>query len=163
MSPESSQIGAIWIWRKKHRSMNPSLEMQEGSKGLLKILKGYEDLWKPAPKAGRDNLNDFRSSLKSPEDLLESFKDASEGEIKSRDSSGDLDGNQFKAKWAWLGSERVQQRLSQHIICDYVWEENFYFKFFSFFKSVVCLLQDFDLWIKKMWEEAEAEMYLKGY
>ena len=42
-------------------------------------------------------------------------------------------------------------------------EENSYFEFFSFFKSVICLLQDFNLWTEKMWEEAEAEMHLKEY
>ena len=93
MSPESSQIGAIWIWRKKHRSVNFSLGMQEGPKGLLEILKGYGDLWGPASKAGGDDLNDFRSDSEPLGGLLESFEDVSEGEIEPRDLSGDLDGD----------------------------------------------------------------------
>ena len=74
--------------------------MQEGpKKGLLKILKGHRDLQRSAPKADRDNLNDFRSNLKFSEGLFKSFKDASEGEVKSQDSSEDLNEDQLKTEW----------------------------------------------------------------
>ena len=145
-SPESSQIDAIGMWKKKCWSVNSSLGMQKGLReGLLKILKGCEDLWESALKVGEDDLNDFESNLEPLKGALESFEDASEREIESWDSSEDLDEDQLETEWAWLGFEGMQQRLSWHIICNYVWEENFYFKSFSFFKSVVYLLQDFNL------------------
>ena len=98
-SPESSQIGAIGMQRKKHRSINSSLGIQEGSKeGLLKILKGYEDLQESASKVSRDDLNDFESDLELLRDFLESFKGASEGGVESRDSSKDLNRDQFEAE-----------------------------------------------------------------
>ena len=44
-NPESSQIGAIKMWRKKCRSVNFNLKMQKRPReGLLEILKSYEDL-----------------------------------------------------------------------------------------------------------------------
>ena len=108
-SPESSQIGTIKMWRKKHRSANFNLKMQEGFReGLLKILKGHRNLWESASKAGRDNLKDFESNLKFPEGPLKSFKDASEREIESRVFNEDFDENQFKTEWAWLRSEKMQ-------------------------------------------------------
>ena len=163
-SPESSQIDTIWIQRKKCRFTNLNLRMQEKFReGLLKILKGYEDLQKPALKAGRDNLNDFRSNSELLENLFKSFKDASEREIKLRNSSGDLDENQLETEWAQLRPKRAQQRLSQHIIYNYAQKENPYSEPSSFFKFIVHLLQNFDPWIKKMWEKAEAGTYLKGY
>ena len=119
--------------------------MQEGSKeGLLKILKGCGNLWRSAPRAGGDNLNDFRSDSEPPEGAFESFKDASEEEIKSQDSSEDFNENQLKAEWAQLGPKEIQQRLSQHIIHNYAQKENSYSKPFSFFKFIVHLLQNFD-------------------
>ena len=162
-SPESSQIDTIWIQRKKHRSVNPSLKIQKGPKDLLKILKSHEDLQGSAPKAGGDDLNDFENDLKPLRGPLESFEDASEGEVEPKNPSGDLDGDQLEAEWAWLRPERMQQRLSWHIICDYVQGENPYSEPSSSFKSIVHSLQDFDPWTKKMQKEAEAEMYLKRY
>ena len=100
-SPESSQIGAIGMQRKKHRFMNSNLEMQkEPKEGLLKLLKGYRDLQGPAPKVSRDNLNDFRSNSDSSESLLKSLKDALEGEIKSKNSNEDFNGDQLEVEWA---------------------------------------------------------------
>ena len=44
-SPESSQIDTIEMQRKEHRFTNLSLKIQKRPReGLLKILKGYEDL-----------------------------------------------------------------------------------------------------------------------
>ena len=137
--------------------------MQKGSRDLLKILKNYRDLQRSTLKAGRNNLNDFRNDLKSLGNLFESFKDASEGEVKPRDFNGDLNENQLEAEWTQWGSKETQQRLSQYIIYNYVWEENPYFKPFSFFKFIVHLLQDFDLWAKKMQGKAKAETHLKEY
>ena len=99
-SPESSQIDAIQIQRKKHKFINSSLKMQEGPKGLLKILKGHRDLQGPALKAGRDNLNNFKSNSEPLKNLLKSFKDASEGEVKPRDPNEYLNEDQLEAKWA---------------------------------------------------------------
>ena len=57
--------------------------MQKGPReGLLKILKGHRNLQRPVQKAGRDDLNDFKSNSESLKGTLKSFKDASEGEIK---------------------------------------------------------------------------------
>ena len=65
--------------------------MQKGSKkDLLKILKSYGNLQGSALKADKNNLNDFRSNLKSSKSFFKSFKDASEGEIESQDSSEDF-------------------------------------------------------------------------
>ena len=100
MSPESSQIGAIQIWRKKCRSVNPSLGMQEKLRGLLEILKGHRDLQGPAPKTGGDNLNNFRSDLNPSEGFFESLKDVSKREIKSKDFSKDFNENQLEVEWA---------------------------------------------------------------
>ena len=73
--------------------------MQEGPKeDFLEILKGYEDLQEFAPKAGRDNLNDFESDLKFLKDLFESFENALEGEVKSSNSNENLDENQLKTE-----------------------------------------------------------------
>ena len=92
--------------------MNFSLGMQEGPKGLLKILKSYRDLQESAPKAGEDNLNNFRSNLKPLRNPLESFEDALKGKIESKDLSGNFDKNQLETEWAQLRPEGVQQRLS---------------------------------------------------
>ena len=94
--------------------------MQEGPRGLLKILKGHRDLQGPALKVGGDDLNNFGSNSEPLRGLLESFEDASEGEVKPRDPSGDLNGDQLEAEWARLGPEGAQQRLSWHTIHDYV-------------------------------------------
>ena len=145
-SPESSQISTIEMRKKKCRSINPNLGMQKRPReGLLKILKGYEDLQGSAPKVSRDNLKDFESDLEPSRGPLENFEDASEGEVKSRAPSGDLNGDQLEAEWARLGPKGAQQRLSQYTIHDYVQGENLYFKPSSFFKFIVCLHQDFDL------------------
>ena len=98
-SSESSQIDIIEMWRKKCRSVNPSLKMQEGSrKGLLKILKGHRDLQRPAPKAGRDDLKDFRSNLKPSRGSLKSFEDALEGEVEPKTLSENLNEDQLEAE-----------------------------------------------------------------
>ena len=136
---------------------------KESRKGLLKILKGYRDLQKSALKMNENDLNDFRSDLKLLRNFFKSFENASEGEIEFKDLNEDFNENQFKAEWAWLKPERVQQRLLWYIICDYIWKENPYSEPSSFFKFIVYLLQDFDLWIKKMQKEAEAETHLKKY
>ena len=87
------------MWKKKHQFTNLSLRMQEGpKKDLLKILKGCRDLQKSALRAGRDNLNDFKSNSESSEGILESFKDASEGKIESQDSNEDFNEDQLKAE-----------------------------------------------------------------
>ena len=81
--------------------MNPSLRMQKGSKeDLLKILKGHGNLQGPAPKAGRDNLKNFRSNLEPPEGPLKSFENASEGKVESKAFSGDFDEDQLETEWA---------------------------------------------------------------
>ena len=72
--------------------------MQKRSKDLLKILKGYRDLQESAPKAGRDNMNDFKNNLESSENLLENFKDASEGEVEPKNSNKNLNENQLKTE-----------------------------------------------------------------
>ena len=69
--------------------------MQKGPKGLLQILKDYRDLQGPALKVDENNLNNFRSNSEPSENLFKSFKNASEGEIKPKDSSKD----QLEAKW----------------------------------------------------------------
>ena len=98
-SSESSQIGAIGMQRKRHRSANSSLEMQKGlKKGLLKLLKGHGDLQKPAPKMSRDNLNNFRNDSDFLIGLFKSLKDASEGKIKSRNFNENFNEDQFKAE-----------------------------------------------------------------
>ena len=149
-SPESSQIDAIGIQRKKYRFMNFNLKIQKRfKKHLLKLLKGYRDLQGFASKMNEDNLNDFRNNSNSPEGFLESLKDASEREIKSRDFNEDLDEDQLEAEWVQLESKEAQQRLSQHIIYNYIWEENSYSEPFSSFKSIVHSLQNFNQWIKK--------------
>ena len=85
--------------RKKHRFTNSSLKMQKGSrKDLLKILKSYRDLQKSASKTDRDNLNDFRSNSEPSENSFKSFKNASEGEIESKDFNEDFNKDQFKTK-----------------------------------------------------------------
>ena len=117
---ESSQIDIMRMQRKKCRSANFSLRMQKGPReGLLKILKGHRDLQRFVSKAGKDNLKDFRSDLKSSESLLKSFEDASEGKVKSKALSENFNEDQFEAEWVWLGFKRVQQRLSQHILHNY--------------------------------------------
>ena len=163
-SPESNQIDTIEMWKKKYKFTNSNLEMQKGFReGLLKMLKSYRYLQKSALKADKDDLNNFRNDLKSSESPLKNFENASEREIKSQDFNEDLNENQLETEWVWLRSKKVQQRLSQHIICDYAQKENFYSESFSFFKSVVCSFQNFDLWIKKMWEKTKAETCLKEY
>ena len=112
--------------------------------GLLKILKSHRNLQGPASKADRNDLKDFKSNSEPPRGPLESFEDASEREIKSKALSGDLNGDQLEAEWAQLGPKKVQQRLSQYIIHNYVQKKNLYFKFFSFFKSVIYSLQNFN-------------------
>ena len=73
--------------------------MQKGFKeGLLKILKNYRDLQKSAPKVNKNNLNDFRSDLELLRDSFKSFKNASEREVKSRDSSEDFDEDQLETE-----------------------------------------------------------------
>ena len=75
--------------------------MQEKPReGLLKILKGYRDLQRPALKADRDDLKDFRSNSEPSEDPLKSFEDASEGKIKPRALSENLNEDQLEAEWA---------------------------------------------------------------
>ena len=98
-SPESSQIGIIGMQKKKYRFTNLNLKMQkESRKGLLKILKGYRNLQKPALKADENNLNNFRSNSEPPRSSFKSFKDASEGEVKPRNLSEDFNGNQLEAE-----------------------------------------------------------------
>ena len=87
--------------------------MQEGPKeGLLKILKGHENLWRSALKMGRDDLNDFESDSEPLKGPLKNFEDASEGEVEPWDFNGDFNENQLETEWDWLRSERAQQRLS---------------------------------------------------
>ena len=163
ISPESSQIDTIQIWRKKHRFTNSSLKMQERPKGLLKILKSHEDLQRPALKIDGNNLNNFRNSLKPLRNPLESFENTSEREVEPKDSSEDLNKDQLEAEWAWLRPEKMQVSLLQHIIHNYAWKENLYFKSFSFFKFIIHSLQNFNSWIKKIQKKTEAEIYLKKY
>ena len=111
----------------------------------------------------RNNLNNFRSNSELLKNFFESFKNVSEEEVKPRDFNEDFNEDQFEAEWAWLGLKEAQQRLSQHIIHNYVQKENPYSEPFSFFKFIVHFLQDFNLWIKKMWEETEVETHLKEY
>ena len=145
-NPESSQIDIIKMQRKKCRSVNLNLRMQKGSrKGLLKILKSHEDLWKSVSKVSGDDLKGFRNNSEPLRSLSESFEDASEGEIKPKTPSEDLNGDQLEAEWAWLRPKEVQQRLFWHIICDYVWEKNPYSEPSSFFKFIICSFQDFNL------------------
>ena len=163
-SPESSQIDAIGMQKKRHRFMNFSLKMQKGFReNLLKLLKSHEDLQGPASKVDRNDLNNFRSDSNSLIGFFKSFKDASEGKIEFKNFNEDFNENQFKTEWIQLKLEEAQQILLQYIIYNYVWKENSYFKLFSFFKSIVHSFQDFDLWIKKMQKETEAEIYLKEY
>ena len=98
-SPESSQIGAIGMWRKKCRFINSSLKMQERSKeGLLKILKSYRNLQKSAPKVSEDDLNDFESNSELSEDSFKSFKNALKREIKPKDFSEDFNKDQLETE-----------------------------------------------------------------
>ena len=74
--------------------------MQKGPReGFLKILKGHGNLWESASKVGGDDLKNFRSNSEPPEGPLKSFEDASEGEIKSKAFSEDLDEDQLEAEW----------------------------------------------------------------
>ena len=98
-SSESSQIDAIKMQRKKCRSANFNLRMQKGSKkGLLKILKDHEDLQESALKAGENNLKNFRSNLKPPKGLPESFEDASKRKIEPKALNEDFNENQLEAE-----------------------------------------------------------------
>ena len=100
-SPESSQINAIGMWKKKHRFTNPSLRIQKGSKKcLLKILKGHRNLQESVLKENGNNLNNFESNSEPLKDSFKSFKDTSEGEIESRAFNENLNGNQLEAEWA---------------------------------------------------------------
>ena len=73
--------------------------MQKGfKKDLLKILKSHRNLQKSVPKAGRNNLNDFRNNSEPLKNLFKSFENASEREVEPWDSSEDLDKNQFKTE-----------------------------------------------------------------
>ena len=145
-SLESSQIDAIGMQRKKCRSVNFNLRMQKRFKeSLLEILKGHRNLQKSAPKVNRDNLKDFKSDSESLRDSLKSFEDTSEGEIKLRALSGDLNEDQLEAEWVWLRLKKAQQRLFWHIIYNYVKKRKADFEFFSFFKSVICSFQNFNL------------------
>ena len=138
--------------------------MQKGfKKDLLKILKNHRNLQRSALKVNKDNLKNFRSDSEPPRGFPKSFEDASEGEIKFKTFNKDLNEDQLETEWTQLRLKKTQQRLFQHIIYNYAQKENFYFKFFSFFKSVIYSLQDFNLWIKKMQKETEAETHLKKY
>ena len=67
----------------------------------------------------RDNLKNFKNNSEPSEDSLKSFEDASEGEIKFKALSENLNEDQLEAEWAQLRPEEVQQRLFQHIIYNY--------------------------------------------
>ena len=94
--------------------------MQKEPRGLLKILKSHRNLQESASKAHKNNLNNFKSNSELLKNLFKNFEDASEEEIKPKNPSGDLNRDQLEAEWAQLGPEEVQQKLSQHIIYDYV-------------------------------------------
>ena len=66
---------------------------------LLKILKNHENLQKSALKAGRDDLNDFRSDLKSLKSFFESFENTLEREVEFWDFKKDFNKDQLKAEW----------------------------------------------------------------
>ena len=124
-SLESSQIGTIEMQKKKCRFTNSNLKIQKRLRErLLEILKGHGDLQGPVPKVSRDDLKDFESSSEPPRGSIKSFEDASEGEIEPKALSEDLNEDQLETEWIWLRPEKMQQRLSQNIICDYVWEKN---------------------------------------
>ena len=69
---------------------------KESKENLLKILKSCGDLQEFVSRVSRDDLNDFESDLKSLKGALESFEDASEGEVEPQDSNGDLNGDQLE-------------------------------------------------------------------
>ena len=64
--------------------------MQKEFRELLKILKSHEDLQRFALKAGRDNLNDFRSNSESSENSFKSFENALKKEVESKNSNENL-------------------------------------------------------------------------
>ena len=64
---------------------------KEFREGFLKILKGYENLQRPVSKVSRNDLKNFESNSEPSDDPLKSFKDASEGKVKSRTFNEDLD------------------------------------------------------------------------
>ena len=97
-SPESSQIDAIQIQRKKHRFINFNLKMQKRFKGLLKILKSYKDLQESVSKTDRDNLNNFKNKSESSGNLFKSFKNTSEREIEPKNPNRDLNKDQFETE-----------------------------------------------------------------
>ena len=82
----------------RRKSTNLQILIWKSKEDLLKILKNYRDLQESALKVSRDNLNNFGSNSTPLKGPIKSFKDASEGEVKSQDFNENLNEDQFKAE-----------------------------------------------------------------
>ena len=72
--------------------------MQKGPKGLLQILKNYENLQRFTLKVSRDDLNNFKSDSEPSENLFESFENVSKRKIEPKNFNEDFNENQFKTE-----------------------------------------------------------------